>query len=189
MRTVRSEVRGCYQTWSEGVCGGAGNGEQPKLLLLPPGGSSSWHFLRDELICVLVRATSCCSWAQADCWLLSQFAESQLPWFAAPPVASSPRSRTRPFQKKVHIDKCAPPEGESSRNIRYTVMIAAAQRVQSFCSPGSASPPPVSMRASCADSKLTPATGSSRSVLLVVQRKHPGDHDLTGGIAYLIPWI
>ena len=44
MRTVRSEVRGCYQTWSEGVCGGAGNGEQPKLLLLPPGGSSSWHF-------------------------------------------------------------------------------------------------------------------------------------------------
>ena len=70
MRTVRSEVRGCYQTWSEGVCGGAGNGEQPKLLLLPPGVSSSWHFLSDELICVLVRATSCCSWAQADCWLL-----------------------------------------------------------------------------------------------------------------------
>ena len=43
-----------------------------------------------------------------------------------------------PFQKKVHIDKCAPPEGESSRNIRYTVVIAAAQRVQGVRSPGSA---------------------------------------------------
>ena len=43
--TGAREVRGCYQTWSEGVgCGGAGNGEQPKLLLLPPGGGSSWHF-------------------------------------------------------------------------------------------------------------------------------------------------
>ena len=114
--------------------------------------------------------------------LLPQFAESQLPRFAAPPVASTSQSRTRPFQKKVHIDKCAPPEGESSRNIRYTVVTAAAQRVQSFRSPGSAPPPPISMRASCADSKLTPATGSSRSVLLVVQRKHPGSHGLTGGI-------
>ena len=95
------------------------------------------------------------------------------PFVLAPPVRSSPSSLNRsspgsllpqlpahrdlvlgPFkQKKVHIDKCAPPEGESSRNIRYTVVIAAAQRVQSFCSPGSASPPPVSMRASCADSK------------------------------------
>ena len=36
---------------------------------------------------------------------LPQFAESQLPRFAAPPVASTPRSRARPFQKKVHIDK------------------------------------------------------------------------------------
>ena len=59
---------------------------------------------------------------------LPQFAESQLPRFAAPPVASTSQSRTRPFQEKVHIDKCAPPEGESSRNIRYTVVIAAAQR-------------------------------------------------------------
>ena len=69
---------------------------------------------------------------------LPKFAESQLPRFAAPPVASTSQSRTRPFQEKVHIDKCAPPEGESSRNIRYTVVIAAAQRVQSFRSPGSA---------------------------------------------------
>ena len=106
-------------------------------------------------------------------------------WLSASHNRSTSQSRTRPFQEKVHIDKCAPPEGESSRNIRYTVVIAAAQRVQSFCSPGSAPPPPVSMRASCADSKLTPATGSSRSVLLVVQRKHPGGHDLAGGIAYL----
>ena len=140
--------------------------------------------------CAALPSVRCSSCAGSPGSQLPQFAESQLPRFAAPPVASTSQSRTRPFQEKVHIDKCAPPEGESSRNIRYTVVIAAAQRVlQSFCSPGSASPPPVSMRASCADSKLTPATGSSRSVLLVVQRKHPGGHGLTGGIAYLFPWI
>ena len=81
--------------------------------------------------CAALPSVRCSSCAGSPGSQLPQFAESQLPRFAAPPVASSPRSRTRPFQKKVHIDKCAPPEGESSRNIRYTVVIAAAQRVVS----------------------------------------------------------
>ena len=126
----------------------------------------------------------------------------------APPVRCSPSSLNRsspgsllpqlpahrdlvlgPFKRRYTLINVPRRRGRESRGrtIRYTIVVAAAQRVQSFCSPGSASPPPVSMRASCADSKLTTSTGSSQSVLLVMHRKPWAIHDLSGVLAHLIP--
>ena len=54
------------QTWSEGVCVGAGRAAQagPDSLSLW-GGLAGWHFLSDGVICVLGCARSCC-WAQGS---------------------------------------------------------------------------------------------------------------------------